>query len=454
LRLLLPAIVTVALAWGLDALATRLGADRYPPVSGLSLLSDQQDTYSRCIPGDGAPDWDTGSVAVMCRGHGIAAIDLHTGGIRWKWVPPTSDGSPGNTEYLAAGTPNGIGVVDFTYGMGVNYLAGIDLATGRQLWQLPDYWDETDAWVSAGFVGYRFEAVHDTSRNVDLVVGSLSTGTTVWSTGQKGLLPAGCTTRSATGSGNWVYLIAACGDSDSLFQLDLSDGATVGRAPISADVCAANSFPVMKSVPGYVLYSCQSASQGSTTPDPVPFMIVPSGGVAQHPVAENPDDQFLAFDSVSWNIAAWGETIYAEQGTQHQQNGHYTDSYQVIAVNAQTGALRWSRTVNVPGEDPGSVTYPVNFLGADAHGLIDLIDNDPAYGDVQGLTLAFLSADSGALSYGPGLRVQLENTESLTGVGTDMYVLAGNLLFAVPTSVSDSRGEGPYAIFGTGGWPR
>lgn len=448
----MPAVVAVALAWGVDALAVRFGAERYPPVSGLSVLSDQQDTYSGCIAGIGSPDWETGSAAVMCRGRGIAALDLHTGGIRWRWVPPTSAGSTGTTEYLSAGTSNGIGVVDFTYGLGVNYLAGIDLATGRQLWQLPDYWNQSYAWVSDGFVGYRFESDHDNSRNADLVVGNLSTGTTVWSSGQKGLLPTGCAMRSATGSGKWVYLIATCSGSDSLFQLDLSDGATAGRAPISADVCAANSFPVMKSVPGYVLYSCQSASQRSSTPDPVPFMIVPSGGVTQHPVAANPDDRFSVFDDASWNIAAWGGTIYAAQSTPHQQNGHYTDSYQVFAVNAQTGALRWSRTLNVPGEDPGSVTYPVNILGANAHGLIDLIDNEPAYGDARGLTLAFLSADSGALSYGPGLRVELGNTERLNGVATDMYVLAGNLLFAVPTSASDTRGEGPYAIFGAGGW--
>lgn len=429
------------------------------PDSGLSAQWTDQRPAAGC---DSSP-WISGGLVVQCSGSGIAALQVATGRVAWTWHPPKPHGVV-TVDDLSIGTGSGIGVVLYTYGEGEQYLAGIQVATGRQLWTSapePDY--EIPVWVSEN----RFIAGPGPGQP-GLDVRDLATGKLDWSS--TGRVPAGCEVSdeaSAVISGSWVYAMVTCtrGQPDQLYQMSLATGTVAGRAPLQDDACtSASGDPTLWAVPGYVLSGCSYAI-GQPAPTGVVPVVITTGTVRQRAVSWSgnpPYANFLASDLNQQTAVTSGDSLYLVQDiTKNDQ-----DSYQAAAIDMKTARLLWDKTLAFPGVPAGDAVFPVNPLGADSQGLLDVIE---AVGGGNGLsdgtvmTLATLSAGSGQLSYGPGTTYDTYAPESDSGIGQaglddqPEYYLDGHVLLSVPQcgiECGDSRQYyGSFIGYSTGSWP-
>ncbi|MGH3169303.1 MAG: PQQ-binding-like beta-propeller repeat protein, partial [Trebonia sp.] len=388
--------------------------------------------------------WTAGDLAVTCSGHGVAAYRLGSGQVAWTWEPPKSPGAaalrgPGpskqaGTPYLSilelsAGTSDGIGVAEYTYGAGTVYLAGIQVATGRELWRRSDVsvTDGSTVWVSDG----RVAVVASTSNSADAVrVYDLTSGALDWSSTAGGVPARGCYAQTVAIAGASVYAVASCPPTggtrdDQLYQLALATGAVRGHAALQDSSCSsADGYPTLWAVPGYVLSGCQSAPQ--TSPD---VLVIPAGGVRQLQLSYRGDPKyvnFLSSDLMPPAMTVYGTTLYLATSLNVGDKSVYLAS----AVDLRTDTLRWDKTVSIPGEAASSVTYPVNLIGASSQGALDVVENISADAeDLTGttaMTLAVLSASNGTVTYGPGATY----SDGLND--QPLYNLIGHTLLALP----------------------
>jgi hypothetical protein len=443
------------------------------PTSGLTTLWTGNHLASGCGSTSSNVPWTDGDLAVACSGRGVAAYRLGTGQVAWAWQPPSSPGpsslaGPQGQQgkaflsilQMSTGTSDGIGVVEYTYGASVTYLAGIQVATGRELWHVSNVNvdDGATIWASDG----RFAVIVDTSKSADAArVYSLTSGALDWSSAARGVPARGCGLNDLVISGTSVYAVATCSATgslprdDQLYQLGLVTGSAQAHAALQDITCPAKTdSPTLWAVPGYLLSGCSGAPPSDSGPDVV---VIPSGGVTQNTLSYKGSPQYLNFlstDLEPGELAAYGTTLYLENGI---TLGSGSSDYFLADIDLGTATLRWEKPVSVPGEAANSTAYhPLNLIGATAQGALDLIENvNSNSGDLTGttgLTLAVLSASDGALTYGPG-------TTDSDGVDDQpAYTLIGRTLLAVPLCVTIACGEdgvetAAVAAYGTGSWP-
>lgn len=465
------AAVVVVVAGG-TYLGVRLGSGSGLPTSGLATMWARQSQVgddSGCLPG-GRP-WIADGLAVTCAGNGaLAAYRFGTGRVAWTWHVPSAPRSLPGQAYPSVGpmsvsTDDGIGVFEYTYGQGIAGIVGLDIATGRQLWQMTPRGaaaaaSDLNIWEGDG----RFDLLPD-SGGV-LQVYDLATGAPEWSSASSNIAPAGCDVQDTTITGPWIYAVTYCSDrADQLYQMSLPTGSVIAKAPLQDAPCKAqsDSYPTLWAIGGYVLSGCTSVPD--SRPDVV---IIPAGGVQQRALpwtwignkgyASNNDFLNDLSDEVSDaqsapDIAIGGGTLYVGQSLLLSNN---QDLYQVAAIDLATARLRWYKTISIPGEAPNSVTYPVNVIGAGSSGVLDVIENVSSNSQFDtgttGMTLALLSATDGNITYGPGTSYQagLSNQPSFT--------LAGGVLLSFPAcplanGCSGARATGTVTAYGIGSWP-
>jgi hypothetical protein len=485
-RITVIALVVALVAAGGSYLGVSLTAGSGIPTSGLTTLWSGKHLASGCVSTSDNVPWTTGDLAVTCSGKGIAAYRLGTGQAAWTWQPPASPGAaalraPGPVKYsgkpllsilaLSAGTTDGVGVVEYTYGYGAIYLAGVQVATGHELWRLADVkvTDGSVIWAGDG----RFALVGDTSvtaKATTVRVYDAASGTLDWSStsgpsstlGTPGTpgsaLPRACDPESVAIAGTSLYALANCpvggdtGSTDQLYQLDLATGDARGHAALQDGNCAASGddSPTLWAVPGYVLSGCGGAPVGG--PD---VLVIPAGGTRQLQLSYSGSPKYvnwLSADLTPPDLAVYGTTMYLGTSLSVGDSSVYLAS----AVDLRTDRLQWSRIVSVPGEPGNSVTYPVNLVGASERGALDVIENVSSDAEdltgTTGMTLAVLSASDGTVTYGPGTTYPagLDNQPRFT--------LIGHTLLAVPPCATVACGEdgvesATVAGYGTGSWP-
>lgn len=397
--------VVIALAGAGGGLGLWLGSGSGPPTSGLPVLWRHDRPVSDCLKSYDAVPWTTDGLAVMCSGAAsLVAFRPGTGTVAWTWTMPKSSGVP-DIDSLSTSTDDGIGVIQYTYGIeGQAYLAGIDIRDGRQLWSLPEAPEVGGAiWVGAG----RFIVLNPVGRHslTGLAAYDIATGRRDWSTATRPIpSSAGCTIRDAAIAAPWIYAVAACGADRAgrLYQMSLHDGTVLARAALKDRTCqAARDSPTVWAVPGYVLSGCDPAP--STGPD---VEVIPAGGTRQIALswAGHPSYlDYLSDDLYPPDMAVSGSSLYLGLSLLTPKN---QDVNLIAAIDLPTARVRWFKSVSIPGEDPNSVTYPVNLVGASPGGVLDVIENISSNAtEMTGLssvTLSVLSASDGAMTYGPG----------------------------------------------------
>jgi PQQ-like domain len=422
--------------------------------------------------------WVTKELAVACAGNGvIAAYQLGTGRVAWTWHAPQAPGSGLTTgkvypaiDQMSANTDNGIGVFDYTYGQGNAGIVGIDIATGRQLWELPPSVAAalgSQFWESGG----RFSSVmaDRSGAGAALQVRSLATGALDWSSASRNIPSAGCDLRDNAITGSSVYAVTHCtGGADQLYQMSLQTGSVIAQAALHDGSCKASSdTPTLWATTGYVLSGCSGTP--ALTPDVV---IIPAGGVQQRALPwafTGANDYILNLSEAlsAPGIAISGSTLYIGQSLLLRNNNEVD---QIAAINLTTARLRWYKTIywgeqstnrhsEIQGVDPNNALFPVNVIGASPKGVIDLIESvggSPGSGDDSGstgMTLALLSASNGSISYGPGTTYPagIDNQPSFT--------LAGGVLLSFPAcpagdcSAGAPKVTGTVTAYSTASWP-
>lgn len=479
-RLVAIAAAVAVVAAGGTYLGVRLSSGTGPPTSGLATMWTRQAEVGSCpIASFGIP-WVTGGLAVACAGNGeIAAYRLGTGDVAWTWRAPAKPAQPASGQLypsigrLSANTDNGIGVFDYTYGQGNAGIVGVDIATGRQLWQLPPGVATTDSnqfWEGDGRFEMVTSNVSGSAGAIAVQVRSLATGALDWSSASRDIPPAGCVLQDAVISGPWVYAVTHCsGSADQLYQMSLQNGSLIARAALLDTSCKASSdYPTLWAAAGYVLSGCSDAP--TLTPDVV---IIPAGGVQQRalPWAYTGTNDYILNLSTALSppgMAISGGTLYIGLNLLLRNNDEVD---QIAAIDLTTARLRWYKTIYfgepstsnvhslIQGENPNNALFPVSVIGATAKGVINLIESvggPPGSGDdkgTTGMTLALLSASDGSMSYGPG-------TSYPDGIDNQpLFTLAGSTLLSFPVcpaadcSAGAGKFTGPVTAYSTGSWP-
>jgi hypothetical protein len=446
--------VVIALAGVGGGLGLWLGSGSGPPTSGLPVLWRHDRPVSDCLKSYDAVPWTADRLEVMCSGAAsLVAFRPGPGTVAWKWTMPKSAGVP-DIDSLSTSTDDGIGVIQYTYGInGLAYLAGIDIRDGRELWSLPEAPAVGGAiWVGGG----RFIVLNPVGRHslTGLAVYDIATGQPDWSTATRPVpSSAGCTIRDAAIVAPWIYAVAACGAdrADRLYQMSLRDGAVLARAALKDRTCqAARDSPTVWAVPGYVLSGCDAAP--STGPD---VEVIPAGGTRQIPLSWAGHPRYLDYlsdDLYPPDMAVSGSSLYLGLSLLTPKN---QDVNLIAAIDLPAARVRWFKRVSIPGEAPGSVTYPVNLVGASPGGVLDVIENISSNAtELTGLssvTLSVLSASDGAMTYGPGATYPggindqpvywLDGRVLLSAHGCALAACPGN-------SVTDT-----ITAYDTGSWP-
>jgi hypothetical protein len=444
----------IALAAVGSGLGLWLGSGSGPPTSGLPVLWRHERPVSDCLKSYDKVPWAADGLAVMCSGAAsLVAYRPGTGRVAWTWTMPKAPGVP-DIDSLSTSTDDGIGVIQYTYGIkGAAYLAGIDVSDGRELWSLPEAPTTGGAiWVGDG----RFIVLNPVGRHslTGLAVYDLATGRLDWSTATRPVpSPAGCTIRDAAIAVRWIYAVTACSADrpGRLYQLSLQDGAVLAHAALHDRACnAARDNPTVWAVPGYVLSGCDAAT--STGPD---IEVIPVGRTRQIPLSWTGHPRYiddLSDDLFPPDMAVSGNSLYLSLSLLTPKNQSVN---LIAAIDLPTARMRWFKNVSIPGEAPGSVTYPVNLVGASHRGVLNVIENISSTAtELTGsssMTLSLLSASDGTMTYGPG---------STYGGGINdqpVYSLDGHVLLSVHgcalaacpgNSVTDT-----ITAYDTGSWP-
>jgi hypothetical protein len=470
----------VVVAAGGTYLGVRLSSGTGPPTSGLGTMWTRQAQVGSCPIGDFGIPWVTKKLAVACAGNGvIAAYQLGTGDVAWAWHAPKAPRSLLTTgkvypalSRMSSDTDDGIGVFDYTYGQGSAGVVGIDIATGRQLWQLPPSVatdDDNEFWEGDGRFSIVTSAASNSGVGGPLQVRNLATGALDWSSASRNIPPAGCNVYGTAITGPWIYAVTHCsGGADQLYQMSLSSGSVIAQAALRDGSCkAASDYPTLWAAAGYVLSGCTGAP--ALTPDVV---IIPAGGVQQRTLPftyTGSNDYILNLGTALSppDMAISGSTLYIGQNLLLRNNDEVD---QIAAIDLTTARLRWYKTLywgeqstnrhsEIQGVNPNNALFPVSVIGASPKGVINLIENvgaPPGSGDdkgTTGLTLTLLSASDGSISYGPGTSYPagIDNQPSFT--------LANGALLSFPVcpvadcSAGAPKVTGTVTAYSIGSWP-
>jgi hypothetical protein len=452
------AAVAVVAAGG-TYLGVRLSSGTGPPTSGLAAVWTAKSQAGNCPSGEDGLPWVTGGLAVACAGNGVlGAYRIGTGQVAWTWHTPKPPSDIGQAFpaiiLMSANSDDGIGVFEYTYGQGIAGIVGLDLATGRQLWQLkPQGSAAANIWEGGG----RFDILPNSGSA--LQVYSLATGAPQWSSASSGIPSAGCAIADTAITGPWIYAVTHCsGGADQLYQMSLQTGSVIARAALQDAACKQTSSsddPTLWAEAGYVLSGCTDAT--NTNPEMPDIVVIPVGGVQQRalPWTWTGNSDFIENLSEALSppaIAIGGSTLYIGQSLiSNNVEGPVKTYDQIAAIDLNTARLRWYKTITIPGEDPNSVTYPVNVIGADPGGVLDVIENVSSNSNdstgTTGMTLALLSAANGSISYGPGATYP-------AGLGNQpSFTLAGRTLLSFPRCPGGCSGTFPVTAYSIGSWP-
>ena len=464
----------VVVATGGMYLGVRSGSGPSLPTSGLATMWTQ-DTgeCSVASSGPGVLSWNADGLAVWCAGNGmLAAYRLSSGHVAWTWHTPVVNqpyqGSLASIYETSATTDDGIGVVGYEDSDGAPAaLAGLDIATGRQLWELSATAAQAISppgiWEGDG----RFAAVISSGSSSALQVHDLATGALVWSSSSRQIPAAGCNVSDDAISGPWIYAVTACSNgTDQLYQMSLQTGSVIAQAPLQDGSCnlGPGGPPTLWAIGGYVVSGCTYANQGQLTrPD---IVIIHAGGLLQRALTWRGNYRDLNELAVQpsqlgvMGMAIDGSTLYVGQDTSNQepldQGSGSQEVEEIAAIDLSTARLRWYKTISVLGGYPASTTFPVFVIGASSKGAFDVIENvwslrspNP---DRNSTTLALVSAADGTVSYGPGATSHW----SPDGRGP-WFALDGNVLLSFGSCPTDGCPDGGNGVtvtaYSLGSWP-
>ena len=439
-------VAAVVLAAGGTYLGLRLTSRTSPAATGLAMIWTTEMPSTDCPPALFDSSWIADGLVVTCSGDGgLTAYRVATGQVAWTWPGSQSSSGTPTLDLMSVTTDDGIGVVGYGTNVdppGLEHIVGIEVASGRVLWQLQLSLSEVSAdsvWVGGG----RFAVVPGgdsfSDSGTDVQVYSLSTGILDWSSASQHLPPAGCTVSDDdTITGQWVYAMTSCrGGADQIYQMSLQTGAVIAHAPLSGCVDS----PTLRSVGGYVLAVCDPAKHATGA------VIIPGGGLRQRVLSWTGGADYLSTlgdDGSATGTAVSGDTLYIGYPIAGSERSNH-DLYQIAATDVSTGRMRWVKTSSIPGSELLNGNASERVIGADSSGVLTASSvAGPNSNDYRfsGISLTLMSPRDGTVTYGPGY------TYSTALSSPPEFVRAGSILVAFPDNLL-----GTITAYRIGSWP-
>jgi hypothetical protein len=419
------ALLAVALATGTSA----CGSSPEPATTGLTTLWTVNQTS-----GPGASNtWFTGGMMVRGTESGLTALSLRTGHPEWSWNSPAPPSGDYTSVALNEATADGIGLVTFSYVSQSDnndtnvpaYESGIDLASGRALWthavaaspnvEAPGYQ------LGDGIIA-ELEKNGNPNTTVAYVAASdLATGKPAWSTEPDPEL-RGCDFSGLAISGALVYGVATCSGAFVLYGMSARTGAVESKVTLTDPDCADR--PTLWAASGYLLVGC---SEPKFTPKN-PLVVLRPGSSHQTAVAYSSGTPSLEYPEDTIQTAPFiltGTTLYVDASDSKEDSA-------IDAVDLASGRELWQRI------DPGGM------VGADRSGVLIAIKNGGLASSAPvSVSLAVMSAQSGAINYGPG------GTPNVPDLDNYELTLIGHTLVAAAANAQNN----PTIAYSTGSWP-
>jgi outer membrane protein assembly factor BamB len=167
--------------------------------------------------------WTAGNSLIRVRADQVVSYQAATGRQQWTLAVPGGDVACA----VSADASSAVGLVGYgTAGGACDQLLAVDLGTGQQLWskRVPASWkgDQGTGFVAVG--GDTAVAV-----TAGAVLGyDLRTGAARWSA----LTPPGCSDQTLAGARQSVVVLAACGRTFDVIDLDPASGKQLWRTPV------------------------------------------------------------------------------------------------------------------------------------------------------------------------------------------------------------------------------
>lgn len=420
------ALVAGVLAVSMSACGSSPG----PAKTGLTTLWTVKQTSG---PGDSGR-WFTDGMLVTGNDGGITALSLRTGRTEWSWNPPAPPSGDYASVGLSESTADGIGLVSYAYLSqsrntpikGPSHEAGIDLANGHAVWTRA-----VEPSLNVEAPGYQLgdgliaEIDENGNSKVPYVAATtLATGKPAWSTKSDPAL-RGCVFSGLALAGTLAYGVAACSGTFDLYGLSARTGAVVSKVKLDDQACATSSAgrPTLWAASDYLLVGCSDLEYPRNQ-----LVVLRRGSSHQTAVTYSSKSPSLGYPEGPVQSAPFilaGTTLYLEAS-----GSNYKDA--IDAISLASGRQLWQR------EPPGYM------VGADKRNVLTVIMNDGSDSSAPpSVSLAAMSARSGAISYGPGATLKVSNPDNYG------LALVGHTLIAAAGNPQDS----PIIAYSTGSWP-
>lgn len=417
-------VVRIGAALAAGALAAGISAcSSGPPTTGLTSGWTARQ-YSGGAGNQGGT-WIAYGTVVTGTDNRVTARSLRTGHTEWSWTAPAPPpGGGGPASVFLTGMADGTGIVECQYPPGrsrmagvPDYEVGIDLATGRTTWTRTTGGPGGPGYQVGDGVVAELDGGPQQAGYVTAV--SLRTGKPEWSTKSDAAL-RGCDFTGVALSGTDVYGAATCSGASVLYGLSARTGAVDSKVALHDQACAETlAASTLWAASGYLLLGCQAEETPRNQ-----VLVLRAGTSRQTTVAYTGLNAPLAYPS---------DALYARPPFVFNGAELYLASEgSVSAINLASGRQLWQRGL------PGSAGATDSVIGANRKGV--LTASESGSGSVS---LAIMSAGSGAVSYGPGTK-----SGPCSGSGGCSLTLTGHTLIATP---ADARN--PITAYGTGAWP-
>lgn len=384
---------------------------------------------------------------------GLTALSLRTGHTEWSWSLP----APPSGDYVGADMSNeadGVGLVTYSYlsqasnttANAPEYMAGINLSNGHAIWTRT-----IKASLNVENPGYRLgdgviaEIAENGSSNVAYVAAAtLATGKPAWSDESDPQL-RGCSFSGLAFSGALLYGVATCSGSFVVYGLSVRTGAVESKVTLDNHACATNtnmatdgySKPTLWAASGYLLVGCSEPEL------PRNYLVLLRPG-SSHQSIVTYSSTVPSFEYNPYGIPGFAPFIIT--GTRlyiSAKDSSYNDA--IDAISLASGRQLWQR--DTPGYG--------YMVGADKSGVMIVIKNAGSGNSAQAsVSLAAMSAQSGAISYGPGTMFNFPAPDSYSLTLVDHTLIAADEKpLNSPITAYGAPLDSPIIAYNTGAWP-
>jgi outer membrane protein assembly factor BamB len=168
--------------------------------------------------------WATGGSLIRVRADQVVSYQVATGRQQWKLAVPGGDVACAVSAGISSAA---VGLIGYgAAGGACDQVLAVDLGTGQQLWskRVPGGWKGNQG---TGFVAVGGDTAVAVSAGSVLGY-NLRTGAPRWTT----LTPPGCSDQTLAGARQSVVVLAACGKSFDVIDLDPASGRQLWRTPV------------------------------------------------------------------------------------------------------------------------------------------------------------------------------------------------------------------------------